>query len=142
MMPQLGVLASINKKAANEVFDRDCLIHLGTCICPSGERKEGKTALKIKGDTSSGKKIDNEYKYGQMGIIELGMDETADVTLYPSRGLDVGEGPGNEIEVKIYGGVVGIIVDCRGRPLTLPEDMSKRRKKLEEWNKTLGIYPE
>ncbi|MGB2989555.1 MAG: glutamate mutase L, partial [Candidatus Zixiibacteriota bacterium] len=32
MMPQLGVLSTVHAKAATQVFDKDCLIHLGTCI--------------------------------------------------------------------------------------------------------------
>ena len=36
MMPQLGVLAQVNEAAATQVFERDCLIHLGTCIAPVG----------------------------------------------------------------------------------------------------------
>ena len=44
MMPQLGVLANIDKEefkedakdASLEVFEKDCLIRLGTCIAPVG----------------------------------------------------------------------------------------------------------
>ena len=47
MMPQLGVLAHVDKeefkdesrKAALEVFHKDCLIRLGTCINPVGRSK-------------------------------------------------------------------------------------------------------
>ncbi|MGY8788565.1 MAG: hypothetical protein ACKVH5_09770, partial [Fidelibacterota bacterium] len=53
MMPQLGVLANIEKEdlaeaartAALEVFHKDCLIRLGTCIAPVGKAKEGTTVL-------------------------------------------------------------------------------------------------
>ncbi len=40
MMPQLGVLTEVQPKAATEVFEKDCLIHLGTCIAPVGEAKK------------------------------------------------------------------------------------------------------
>jgi hypothetical protein len=36
MMPHLGVLAQVHAKAAMEVFERDCLINLGTCIAAVG----------------------------------------------------------------------------------------------------------
>ena len=53
MMPQLGVLAHVDKKefsedarkAALEVFHKDCLIRLGTCITPIGKAKPGDTIL-------------------------------------------------------------------------------------------------
>ena len=53
MMPQLGVLAHVDKeefkdesrKAALEVFHKDCLIRLGTCINPVGRSKPGDIVL-------------------------------------------------------------------------------------------------
>ena len=54
----------------------------------------------------------------------------------------MGEGKGREVEVSLRGGVVGIIIDCRGRPLELGYDEEKRRKRLNRWNKALSIYPE
>ena len=47
MMPQLGVLAQVNPEAATHVFERDCLIHLGTTIAPVGVAKIGETCLSI-----------------------------------------------------------------------------------------------
>lgn len=40
MMPQLGVLSQVHEQAATEVFDKDCLIRLGTCIAPIGNAKK------------------------------------------------------------------------------------------------------
>ena len=40
MMPQLGVLTEVCPKAATEVFEKDCLIHLGTCVAPVGKAKK------------------------------------------------------------------------------------------------------
>ncbi len=45
MMPHLGVLAEISEKAATEVFEKDCIVYLGTCVAPVGRGKYGKTAL-------------------------------------------------------------------------------------------------
>ena len=53
MMPQLGVLAHVDKKefgeearkAALEVFHKDCLIRLGTCITPVGRSKAGDVVM-------------------------------------------------------------------------------------------------
>ena len=39
MMPQLGVLSSIHPEAALEVFNRDCLVRLGTAINPIFKRR-------------------------------------------------------------------------------------------------------
>ena len=41
MMPHLGVLSTIHPAAATEVFEKDCLIRLGTCVAPVGAVKRG-----------------------------------------------------------------------------------------------------
>ncbi len=40
MMPHLGVLSTVNEKAAFDVFYRDCLVPLGTAIAPKNIAKE------------------------------------------------------------------------------------------------------
>ncbi|MDH7568456.1 MAG: glycosyltransferase, partial [Armatimonadota bacterium] len=41
MMPQLGVLSQVHPQAAEQVFFRDCLIPLGTCIAAVGRTLPG-----------------------------------------------------------------------------------------------------
>ncbi len=146
MMPQLGVLSTIHEKAATEVFNKDCLIHLGTCIAPSGELKGAKEVMNYKFEMPDGKVEEGTLGAGEMKVIKLGIDEkTALPTkvkahLNPHKGLDLGNGKGNKIETEISGGVVGIILDGRGRPFKLTEDKSLRVKKLKEWMINLNIY--
>jgi hypothetical protein len=71
----------------------------------------------------------------------LPVGEAAKATISPTRRFDVGLGNGKEVHTKINGGVVGIIIDCRGRPLVLPEDREERVRKLTEWNRALDVYP-
>jgi hypothetical protein len=58
----------------------------------------------------------------------------------PSRGFDVGSGPGKRHECEVRGGEVGIVLDARGRPLTLPEDEAERRELVERWVTALELY--
>ncbi len=53
----------------------------------------------------------------------------------------MGRGSGKRRKVVVEGGVVGIILDARGRPLTLPDDNNARKQKLIEWFKALDAYP-
>jgi hypothetical protein len=56
--------------------------------------------------------------------------------------LDLGAGRGTEVAEEVEGGVVGIIVDTRGRnPFVLPVDAKERVPKLVEWIKALNAYP-
>jgi uncharacterized protein (TIGR01319 family) len=141
MMPQLGVLSTIHPKAATEVFEKDCLIHLGTCIAPAGHAKEGRTAMKVRASLPGGDQ-ELELLYGQMTVLPLGVGETAQVRVEPARSMDVGKGRGDTFETEVSGGVVGIILDTRGRPLQMPGDASARVRMLREWFDALSLYPE
>ena len=146
MMPQLGVLTEVQPKAATEVFEKDCLIHLGTCIAPSGTTKKPGPVLKYSIDLPTGPVsgiLEHlEMKRFELGIQENGLPMKANVTLEPERGYDVGAGKGNKVVKEVHGGVVGIILDGRGRPFdlsTLSED--DRVKYLKMWMTELNIYP-
>ena len=120
MMPQLGVLAEVHEKSATEVFEKDCLIHLGTLIAPVGTSQEGKPCVKIEATLPDGTALDDDVPFGDMRVYPLAVGETARVKVTPARGLDVGAGPGKLLEATLSGGVVGLMVDARGRPFTLP----------------------
>lgn len=137
MMPHLGVLSSVHEKAATEVFDKDCLIRLGTCIAPVGIAPLGKEALEIK---MNGDVI--KVNSGDMKLIPLDEGEKPRTVIKPSKYFDIGEGRGREVEATLRGGVVGIIIDCRGRPLVLPTNDAERFERLNRWNKALSIYPD
>ena len=154
MMPQLGVLSTISEKAATEVFEKDCLIHLGTCIAPKGKYKAGKTALSVKIELPNGEIFEENIPFGEMIKLDLGVDEKAKATLKPMSGLDLGMGKNNEIETTISGGVVGIVIDTRGRvpyfdeklnketmTAHIPEDNAARVQSLKKWMMALEVYP-
>lgn len=138
MMPHLGVLASVHPRAAMEVFERDCLIYLGTCIAPKGKAKAGQVVCRFQftGDVNKSGELRGE----ELRRILLGIGQTAEVSLEPARGFDVGAGPGVARTATIHGGTVGVILDGRGRPLELPSDRGVGREYLRKWNKSLGVY--
>jgi uncharacterized protein (TIGR01319 family) len=142
MMPQLGVLAQVHPKAAMEVFQKDCLIRLGTCIAPVGEAKDGTPCVEVSVEMPDGTAETRSVNFGEMVLIPLGVGENARAMIKPSRKFDAGAGRGKEISTEIAGGVAGVIIDARGRPLHLPAERSERVRKLTEWNAALGVYPE
>jgi len=141
MMPQLGVLAQVNKEASMQVFHRDCLINLGTCIAPVGASSEGKSCMNIEIIMKDGSNIQKEIKFGQILVIPLPDGENANVNIHPKSGFDVGAGNGKRLETEVTGGVVGAIIDARGRPLQLPQDAKQRVTKLQEWASAVSMYP-
>jgi uncharacterized protein (TIGR01319 family) len=143
MMPQLGVLSEVLPRAATEVFDKDCLIRLGTCIAPSGPAKDGTVTATGTVTFPDGRTRELRIEHGKIEVIPLGVGEKAKASLKPSKGIDLGEGPGKMREIVLEGGVVGVIVDGRGRqPFSLPSSDGERVKKLQEWALALTAYPE
>jgi uncharacterized protein (TIGR01319 family) len=134
MMPQLGVLSTVHPEAAAQVFDRDCLIRLGSCVAPVGQGKEGEPCLTIDYNSKS-----ETFRYGELRVLPLGVGEALQATIRPARGFDVGAGKGRPMEATLEGGVVGVVVDTRGRPLQLPPDDATRRQKLIDWMTALGL---
>ncbi len=144
MMPQLGILASIHPKASMQVFDRDCLIRLGHAIAPvgpSGNAKRGDPCLKVTLE-SEGETTTLEVPYGSMKLVPIPDGKTAKAIIQPARQFDMGKGQGHTLEETIRGGVVGVIVDCRGRPFTTPEDPAQKSAVLLEWFRDLNVYPQ
>ncbi len=136
MMPQLGVLAQVNEAAATQVFERDCLIHLGTCIAPVGAASPGDVGVTITGD------LTETVPFGDLRLYPLGVGEKAQVTIQPERHLDMGAGRGQPVEAEIEGGVVGLVVDTRGRPLEVSNTSTERVALLKKWFEALEVYPE
>ncbi|HUG93408.1 MAG TPA: glutamate mutase L [Planctomycetaceae bacterium] len=141
MMPHLGVLAQVHPQAALEVFERDCLIYLGTCVAPKGTGKPGKTCFKYRLE-GGGLNESGEMLYGDIRLFPLADDQTARITIEPARGFDVGAGPGKSIEREVRGGTVGLILDARGRPLVLPDDPRACCEAVTKWVRALDLYPE
>ena len=145
MMPHLGVLSTIHPAAATEVFEKDCLVRLGTCVAPvpaSGKVKTGQALCEIE-MRIGGSTVRETLAHGDLRHRELGEGETAEATITPARGVDVGAGPGERVTKKLRGGVVGLVFDGRGRrPLRIPTDRAQRVAATQRWNKALDLYPE
>lgn len=141
MMPHLGVLAEVHPQASLEVFERDCLIYLGTCVAAKGAGKPGRTCFRyeVTGETL---RESGEITCGDLKLLPLGPGESATVTVEPARGFDLGNGPGKRVARSVRGGTVGLILDGRGRPLVLPESRQECRAAMARWLSAVSMYPD
>jgi len=140
MMPQLGILSTLHPKAAVEVFEKDCLIRLGTCIAPVGLQKSGQPVLKYEFNLPDGP-VQGELMPGELKLIPTPF-APFQAKLIPGKNLDIGAGKNEELQTEGSGGVVGIILDGRGRqPFNLQEDVSQRVQDLLNWSEATEEYP-
>ena len=143
MMPHLGVLSTINEKAATEVFEKDCLIYLGPCISLTNSGKFGSHCLDCVITYSDGKRTEDSLSLGEIKVFELKEGEKAKVEISPANKFDLGEGKGKKLVKEVVGGVVGLVIDARGRPLY--PDCSKGKEPMEKvlskWSRAFDAYP-
>ena len=140
MMPQLGVLAQVNQEAATQVFERDCLVHLGACVAPVGTANPGDACLSIRVEHAEKETVIEDVPFGQLRLYPLGVGQKAKVTLQPERRFAVGADRGHPVETEVTGGVVGLVVDTRGRPLEVSLDPKIRVADLKKWTEALEVY--
>jgi uncharacterized protein (TIGR01319 family) len=142
MMPHLGVLSTVNDKAATDVFVHDCLVYLGTCIAPIGQGKAGDRCADYTVDFGGGRAAEQgTLTFGELKLIPLGDEERATVTMKPVKSVDLGEGKGVPVTREARGGAAGLMLDGRGRPLQLPADAKARVAALTRWHQAVGLYP-
>jgi len=142
MMPHLGVLSTVNEQAATDVFVRDCLIRLGTCVAPIGQGAWGERCADYVITFPSGREpVKGTLPFGEVRLFPLADGEEALVVMTPARSVDLGAGKGVPVEERVRGGVVGLVLDGRGRPLQLPRKAEERVRALKQWHAALNLYP-
>jgi hypothetical protein len=61
--------------------------------------------------------------------------------MHPAKQVNLGAGSGTPVTREVQGGVVGLMLDGRGRPLQLPADRQARVVALTKWFKAVELYP-
>jgi hypothetical protein len=141
LISQLGAVATVSPVAAVQVNENDAVAHrLGTCVVPYGEIQHGQLAVRIGLEYRDGRQATFDVIGGTIKVIPLSITDQAALTLTPGPTVDVGLGPGERARAaeEIDGGLVGLIVDARGRPLALPADETERRTRLTQWMQALS----
>jgi hypothetical protein len=120
-------------------MERDALLHLGTVVAPVGSAREGDVALTFGIEYEDGRSLEVEVSYGSLEVIPLAPGQTANLELRPTRRFDVGLGvKGQAGTTKIEGGILGIVIDARGRPLPVAEDLAEQQEKMQRWLWDIG----
>lgn len=141
MMPHLGVLSTINEQAATDVFVRDCMVYLGTCMAPIGQGKDGDVCADVEITWPDGKLTKEQLKFGELKLFPLDSEQKATIRVQPAKGVSMGAGAGVTVTKEVHGGVVGLLLDGRGRPLKLPAEQEARVASLTKWFNAVGLYP-
>lgn len=156
---RLGALVESEPKIALSVLGSDTLVNIGPCLSLSGKANQGETVAEVETQVLSSTHEDvepekqmREIRYGSLTVLPISSDSKVSVRLSHSRkfsfGLDdnrtrwsYSESSGGPNEKNMLtGGVLGIIVDARGRPLELSTDGPTRQALLVDWLQAIDAF--
>lgn len=140
VMAAMGAAAALNPVAAAQVLQASDLMTLGAAVCLSGAAKFGQEVARVKLEPARGDPVERKVIFGSLEVLPLPLGEEAKVTIRPSRGFNAGFGPNTAKTITITGGVLGVIVDARGRPIAFPKAPDRRRAVVKQWFDALGEY--
>lgn len=137
LMPALGNAAMIKPLAAVETLDNGALVNLATVVTPvAGRARRGDVILKVKVTYDDGSALNIDVEYGNLEVLPLPPGQQAELQLSPVRrfGFDVGlGGAGRSGKRQVSGGLAGLIIDARGRPLRLVRKLERRQDQIRQW---------
>ena len=116
------------------------MIELRQAICEKLERENKISYNPSSILVSNGEKQTIDLLEGSMLVIEYPYRKVT-LEIFPQKSIDIGAGKGEKIATKVYGGEVGIIFDCRNRPISVSDDPQTRVQELKRWSDALNEYP-
>jgi hypothetical protein len=133
----LGALAAVHPLAAVELVEYDAFLTLGTVIGLAGKTEPGTSALRASITYPDGKQQDIEVASGSLQLVPLKPNQHARLELHPTRNFDAGIGQaGQGMTVEVEGGMLGVVIDARGRPLPAPDGNPSW---IAQWLQNLGL---
>lgn len=134
LVPMLGNVAAVQPLSAVEALDSGALVNLATVIAPVGHARSGEIVLKVQVTYGEGGTFSVDVRYGDLEVLPLPPGKQAVLDLHPSRHFDVGlGGPGKAGRRRVSGGLAGLIIDARGRPLRLSNKAKRRQAQVQGW---------
>jgi len=134
LAPSLGATASVTPLLTIQSLDATNFVNLCTIISPVGNAPLGTPVLRVRMTSDDGSVSELEVQHGSLAVIRLPMGQAGTLHLTPLHRFDVGMGGlGRGGTVKVIGGVLGVVIDARGRPLRMPSEPGRRRELLNNW---------
>jgi hypothetical protein len=137
VLPALGLLASTQPTAVVQALEAGILTDLGWVIVPTGKGQAGQSVVTGVVESEKLGQFDLDIEYGTIDTTVLAPGQIANVTLNPHKRIDIGFGEGKSKKITVRGGAVGLVIDGRGRPLSVP-DTEDRYELVRKWHWDVG----
>ena len=130
----LGTAAKIQPAIPVQVLDSGAFLNLGTVICPISEERNGKPIIRIRYETEDGQQDDIQVLKGTIKHIPITQGKAVRIMVSGIGRTIVDPLIGRGVAAfRTIGGVCGLVVDARSRPLNLPSDIQQRRDLVQSW---------
>jgi hypothetical protein len=130
----LGATAGVSPLLTIQSLDAVNFVNLCTVISPVGKASPGTPILRLRLTTNGIVQSELEIQSGTLSTIKLPVGQTGMLQLTPLHRFEVGMGGlGRGGTLNIIGGLLGVVIDARGRPLRILAEPSRRRDLLNKW---------
>lgn len=134
----LGAAAAMNPTLVVQVIEAN-MLNLGAVISPIGNARPGTPILRLMATFADGNETKLEVKYGNLEVLPVPLGQAVDLRLQPLHRFDIGMGgPGRGGRLRMVGGILGLVIDARGRPILQHSNASRRQELMNKWLWTLG----
>lgn len=139
LLPQMGLVGEIAPILPVHVLESDAFTNLGTVIVAVSNAPAGETLLAANVKMETGKDYSVSIPQGTLRRLVIPKGVSVVLELEPRHHTDIGfGGPGLGGRLKVPSGVLGVVIDARGRPVHLPLDAEIRAAQLTRWLWNLG----
>lgn len=135
ILPALGAIAQGNKFLPVHILETSAILLLARVITIQSSAKFGTKLAHITVDYEDGNTSDVSISKGDLVQLSIPSGQSIRIQIEPNRGIRILPRD-NELFDKgiiLQGGMYGVIIDARGRPISLPKEDSRRRAMLNKW---------
>ena len=133
MLSALGASARISPLMPVQLMESSVFTNLATVVSVKSSARPGTSIMRARIQLPGEQVKSFNIKQGSLTRIPVRSGVKAAMQIIPTRQSRMELTGLTEGAFRINGGICGLVIDARGRPLTFPKDASKREQMLETW---------
>jgi hypothetical protein len=139
ILPALGSIAPENRFLPVQIIESSAITLLSKVISVQSNARFGSPILKIRVEQDDSHQETFTVHKGSILQLPVLAGQMARIFIEPLRKVEIDPLGRNFAKgLIVQGGLCGVIIDARGRPLPLPKDEARRRDLLKKWRNSLA----
>ncbi|OJX41220.1 MAG: hypothetical protein BGO78_00270 [Chloroflexi bacterium 44-23] len=139
ILPVLGAIAAINRYLPIHIMDSSVIALLAKVIPIKSNAKPGSEIAVVITEFEDGNRIETKIEQGMIYRLHVPAGQMVNLYIEPKTKIDIDPATKNFNKgFPLQGGLCGVVIDARGRPLMLPKDFQKRKEIQKIWGLQLS----